>query len=720
MIRFDIQRNIWVLETVNNAYVIGVSESLGVNYIYFGRKLPYLSDYPEAKNEKDWSSFDTGEGRSREEYMPYQGIRYSEPCLKVMFKDGVRDVVLKYHSQYINGELLAITMVDEYYNLMVQLNYRIVEDCDLIVKWVKVTNNGAENIMLENVLSGTMFFPGEHEYRLTYLSGKWAGETQVKQVKVSEGKFVIESRRGTTSHHKNPFLMLDKNGEATEEFGKVYYGMLAFSGNWKMTIEKSSFNLVKVSAGINDFDFTWSLKPQETFEAPQFIIGCTDGGFGEASRRIHKFELNYIIPEENRNKIRRILYNSWEATYFDVNEENQIKLAERAASIGIELFVMDDGWFGNRNSDKSGLGDWYVNREKFPNGLTGLIKRVNELGMGFGLWLEPEMVNPDSNLYKEHPEWVYYFKTRKSTEARNQLILNLSRRDVREYIYNFIDDLLSKNNIEFIKWDMNRDFSEPGYPSQNIEEQREIWVRHVAGLYEIVGRLRIKHPNIIFQTCSGGGGRIDLGILQYFDQAWTSDNTDAFDRLRIQEGFSYAYSAKIMECWVTDETNWLTGRKLPLSYRFHSAMTGVLGIGADLTRWNEEEMKTARMFIKSYKEIRSIVQHGMLYRLSSFRNSNIYSIMYVDKVRENACVFVFSSLNSFGDEFPRIVLKGLEEEALYVVSSDIGCCDKVLSGAALMNMGIEVDINKDFESRLLRLAIVKLKNNAQESFMVQC
>jgi len=291
------------------------------------------------------------------------------------------------------------------------------------------------------------------------------------------------------------------------------------------------------------------------------------------------------------------------------------KLAEKAASLGVELFVLDDGWFGERNDDTAGLGDWYVNKKKFPHGLTSLISYVNELGMDFGLWVEPEMVNKNSNLYNLHPDWVYHFPNRLRSESRNQLVLNLAKKEVVEYIYDFMNTLLGAYNIKFIKWDMNRPFSEPGWSEASKFQQQEIWVCHVQGLYQILDRLRRKYPEVIFESCSGGGGRIDLGILQRTDQVWVSDNTDAFDRLKIQEGFSYAYPPKIMMSWVTDSPNWLNQRKLSLEYRFNVAMMGSLGIGGNLNNWSKNEIKLAKEKVIQYKKIRETIQHGDQYRL---------------------------------------------------------------------------------------------------------
>ncbi|NOU77160.1 alpha-galactosidase [Paenibacillus sp. LMG 31458] len=707
MIHFDENRMIWVLETKSMAYAIGLCETGTINQTFFGAKLPYLSDYPSATIEAEYP-FTLGSELSAEEYMGWSKAKYTEPCIKVTFSDHVRDVVLEFETWSMTTDTLTITLKDKHYPLMVHLSYKLYENIDIIERKAEIVNGGEYSIALDTALSGSTYVPKHKDYRLSYLTGKWVGETQFSQIMLPTTKMVLESRRGTTSHYANPFYALDPNGQATESVGEVYFGALAFSGNWKIAIEKDHFGLVKVSAGVNDFDFCWDLKPQSSFTTPGFFIGYTSGGFGEASRNLHRLQLQYLLPASSREKLRKVLYNSWEATSFDVLEEQQVDLAEIAASIGVELFVMDDGWFGGRNSDKAGLGDWHVNPEKFPQGLEWLISKVNALGMDFGLWVEPEMVNPDSELYRAHPDWVYHFPTRQRTEIRNQLILNLAREDVRQYIFNFMDRLLGAYNIKFIKWDMNRNFSEPGFPSALVSEHREIWVKHALGVYEIMKKLKERYPEVIFQSCSGGGGRVDLGVLQHFDQVWTSDNTDAFDRLRIQEGFSFAYCAKIMESWVTDEVNWVNQRKLSLKFRFHCAMMGNLGIGDNLLNWSELERAEASELTRLYKEIRSTVQHGDQYRLLSPRENCVSASMYVNAGKDEAVVFAFLHSNSFGNSLPRVRLAGLDKHALYSIDSD----PQHVSGEALMQIGIKLELKGDFDS-----SVIRIKRHFENSIM---
>jgi alpha-galactosidase len=374
----------------------------------------------------------------------------------------------------------------------------------------------------------------------------------------------------------------------------VWFGTLAWSGNWKIAAEVTDFMSTRINIGLNDFDFAWNLGPGETLTTPPSFGGFTAGGFGAASRTLHDFIRNKVLPRGQT--LRKVLYNSWEATHFDVDEASQIELAKLAAEMGVELFVMDDGWFHGRNSDNVGLGDWWPDVAKFPNCLKPLVDAVNDMGMDFGLWVEPEMVNPDSDLYRAHPDWVIHFPTRDRSEMRNQLILNLARSDVQDYLVTHLSRLLSENNISFIKWDMNRNVSEPGW-ADAPGDQRELWLRYVYGVYHVWETLADRHPQVVWQSCSGGGGRADLGILCLADQIWVSDNTHATARLGIQEGFSQVFPANTMEAWVTDAEH----GSVPLRFKMHVSMCGSLGVGGHLLNWTEEDRAEAAHWIAVYK-----------------------------------------------------------------------------------------------------------------------
>jgi alpha-galactosidase len=443
--------------------------------------------------------------------------------------------------------------------------------------------------------------------------------------------------------------------------------------------------------GINDWDFAWDVNPGEEFTTPGCYAGYTQQGFGDASRTLHDFIREQLLPHGRTPH--KILYNSWEATFFNVDEPSQSKLAEVAAAMGIELFVMDDGWFHNRNIDNAGLGDWWPDAKKFPNGLKGLIDNVNALGMDFGLWIEPEMVNPDSDLYRAHPDWVIHFATRDRTPARNQLVLNLGRTDVQDYLIGVIDKLLSENNIRFIKWDMNRNVSEPGWPGAPFD-QRELWVRYVRGVYNVWGALRERHPDVIWQSCSGGGGRADLGILRLADQIWVSDNTEATARLGIQEGFSFVFPANTMEAWVTDAAQ----DQLSLEFRFHVSMCGSLGVGGHLLRWTDVQRAEAARLIALYKEIRQVVQLGDQYRLHSPRHDAFSAVQYVSKDRSEGVLFAFHTHSPVPIPAFQINLRGLDPDANYQLEGE----PAPRSGLSLMQAGLRLQLG-NFKSVVLRI-----------------
>jgi alpha-galactosidase len=458
---------------------------------------------------------------------------------------------------------------------------------------------------------------------------------------------------------------------------------------------------LRVTGGFNPFDFGYRLNPGEQLETPPFYGGFTNGGMGEASRLLHRFERQFILPGGESAPVRPVLYNSWEATEFDVSEVGQLALAEKASKLGVERFVIDDGWFGQRKDDHAGLGDWYVNPEKFPHGLKPVIDRVHALGMDFGIWVEPEMVNPDSDLYRKHPEWAMNFPGRPRTEARNQLLLNLAREDVKEYVFQWLDQLVTNNDIAFLKWDYNRNWSEPGWDAVPITDQKKITVAYVHNLYDILDRLRAKHPKLEIESCSGGGGRVDLGILRRTEEVWPSDNTDALDRLTLQDGFTHAYSPGIMMAWVTDVPNSMNGRSVPLKFRFLVAMNGSLGVGGNLNKWTPEEMQAASGFVAYYKRVRSTVQRGALYRLIAPEGSEFSANEYVSADGRQAVLFAFLHSQRFGTPFPTIFLRGLAEDALYHVQAiDSGQMQEIgsASGAYLMHHGIDLKLRGDYDS----------------------
>jgi len=680
----------WVLETNRSGYAFGLNPDGQLVHTYWGPRLPRREDYPQPVTLQEWSSFNRPVHLAAEEYPGEGGPKYVEVCLKVQFADSTRDLNLRYVGAHTLGGVLNVTLHDAVYPLTVTLHYRVHTEHDLIERWSTLTNEGPDVIVIDRAWSAQWHLPaGEHD-RLSHLTGRWADEFRLHREALTPGVKVLESRRLTTSHHHQPWFTLD-HGQATEETGEVWFGVLAWSGNWKLTAEMTDFGQHRISLGINDWDFAWRLLPGEPFGTPPSVGGFTTGGFGSASRALHDYIREEVLPRGG--ELRRVLYNSWEATAFDVNESSQVELAQIAADLGVELFVVDDGWFHGRNADTRALGDWWPDAQKFPAGLQPLIKRVKALGMDFGLWVEPEMVSPDSDLYRVHPDWVIHYPTRERSEARNQLILNLARQDVQTYLIDTLDQLLREHDITFVKWDMNRNVSEPGWPDAP-GDPRELWVRYVQGLYAVWGVLKARHPHVVWQSCSGGGGRADLGILRLADQIWISDNTHAPARLDIQEGFSQVFPANTMEAWVTD-----AGRgQIPLEFRLHVSMAGSLGLGAHLAHWTPEERQLARQEISRYKFIRHIVQFGDQYRLRSAQQQAFSAVQYVTKDRRESVLFAFRTHIARPTVLPPVLLQGLDDLALYEVE---GVPD-ARSGAAWKNVGVTLALD-DFQSTVRQI-----------------
>jgi alpha-galactosidase len=596
-------------------------------------------------------------------------------------------------------ETLRIRMADPVYPFEVALYYRLTPEHDIIERWCEVRNVGDEPIQVESLAFATLHFPnGTTE--LTSVTGIWAREFTTSRERLPSGLRIIEQRALQTGHQSNPFFLLNRPGQAWEETGMVYFGALAYSGAWRLSFEELTTLDVRCQAGYNPFDFSLTLAPGESHMTPAVVIGVSNEGWGGASRRLHAYTLERVLPASPEiPAVRPVLYNSWEATYFNLSHQGQVELARKAAAIGVELFCVDDGWFGERRSDRAGLGDWTVSRDVFPNGLQPLIHEVHNLGMQFGLWVEPEMVNPDSALYCSHPDWVLHFPGRSRTEWRHQLLLDLGRREVIHYVYDVLTQLLNEHRIDFIKWDMNRYVTEPG----SVVGQA-VWRAHTAGVYEIMDRLRAAFPRLQIESCSAGGGRVDLGVLARTDEVWTSDNTDAYERIRIQEGCSLAYPARVMAAWVTHSRNHQTGMISPLNLRFDVAMRGVLGIGSDLNELDDMELAEYASYIAFYKLIRHVVQRGALYRLQRLEEHGTSVVEYVLPDRREAVYSVAVQSAQLGWLRPPAPLRGLDPHATYTIMARNDAEAGRMSGYELMIAGIPGDAGRGVAySRTLHL-----------------
>ena len=707
-IRYDDAARIFRMDAADVSYVLGVNENGELQTLYWGKRLRPADPFPAAHSIGGSSAFDLSVNTTPQEFAGWGGGLYVVPDLKITFPDGNRDLVLHYLSHSIRDNMLTIVLKDISRDVKVDLLYEIDPATGVLARSARIENDTKETFTIEQAFAATWNLPGSSDYQLRYLTGRWAGEWDLQQQAMHPGKVVLESRRGSTGDEMNPWFAIERDRQPDQDTGAVWFGALGWSGSWQINVEEDWANRVRVTGGFTPFDFAYVLAPGQSLDTPKFYGGYSNTGIGGASRLLHRFELDSVVPEAPHRKMRPVLYNSWEATGFDVNEAGQEALAEKAASIGVERFVMDDGWFGERKNEHAGLGDWYVNRQKFPHGLKPLIDKVHSLGMDFGLWVEPEMVNPNSDLYRKHPDWVLNFPERPRTEGRNQLVLNLARPDVRAYVYGSLDKLLNENDIAFLKWDYNRNWSEPGWPAAPLDEQKEVYVKYVQNLYGILAELRAKHPHVEIEACSGGGARVDLGIMRYTDEVWPSDNTDPFDRLRIQDGFSYAYAPGVMMAWVTDSPNWMNNRSTSLEYRFLSSMQGGLGIGANLNKWTPADFATAKSMVAEYRNVRATVQDGALYRLISPLNGSEYSATEsVSRDSQEAVVFAFLHSSREGQPYPRLFLSGLDPEAVYSIHAHIGKLDDGVperaSGDYWMHHGIGVLLRGDFQAAFFTL-----------------
>ena len=625
-------------------------------------------------------------------YPIYGEASFKEACLVVLREDGSRSSRLEFVEDRIveggEGEsVLVLVFRDTLVGLVLEHRFSVFWELDVVARSVTVRNLGAESLSLERVLSGALPLP-PGDYDAYTLHGQWGREFELRRRPLLPGKFTTESRRGISSHEAHPWFAVRPRGEAAEHQGPTWFGSLAWSGNWIGVFETERNDAVSITMGIQPFDFAWRLGPGEQFSSPELVGGYSEEGLGGAARLLHLYDERVQLPENQRERLRPVLYNSWEATHFDVRAEQQLELARKAAALGVELFVVDDGWFGARNNDRAGLGDWTVNAQKLPGGLHQLVDEVHRLGMQFGIWVEPEMVNPDSELYRAHPDWAYHANGREPTLGRNQLVLNFARQDVQEAIHAQLERLLTDHGtIDFVKWDHNRAWTEVGWPEQP-SQQREVWVRHVRGVYDLFARLRSEFPNLLIESCAGGGGRADLGILRWTDQVWTSDNTDAADRLSIQYGYSRAHSPRTMVNWVTDVPNQQTGRAAPLEFRFHVAMQGVLGVGGDIGRWASEDLDVAQRLIAVYKELRPVVQHGRQYWLLPPAPIGPCGVQYVSDLAEQTVVFLYQVRGLVGAGMRRARLHGLQPDRRYRRDED----GAESTGAALMGAGIPLDL----------------------------
>lgn len=716
MIQFEEKRKHFYLHTRNTTYAMGIFQNKLLLHLYWGKRLQngVFCNYEKEMGWHDFAPCDYGSYSTDilpHEYPTYGSADLRKPSFHATYDDGssISKFVYKGHTilqgkpalaglpatyceNTDEAETLVMQLHDKVKNVDVFLTYTVFEELDAITRSVKIVNGG-KTMKLDTVLSATIDFYGMPECDFIHLDGAWARERAVTRNRIVSGNQNVESRQGASSHLHNPFIAICEK-DATEKHGNVYGMSLVYSGNFIAGIEMNPYHCQRAYIGINPFQFQWVLETGESFQTPEAVLVYSADGIGGMSRIYHRLYRTRLCRGKYRDTERFVLLNNWEATYFDFNEEKIVKIAEKAAEIGIDTMVLDDGWFGVRNDDTNGLGDWYENKEKLPNGLNGLAEKVNQLGMRFGLWFEPEMVSPRSNLFGKHPDWILQSKGRISTLARNQFTLDLSREAVCDFIIESVSNILNKANIEYVKWDMNRYMTEVGSGLLSTDRQGEVMHRYMLGLYHVLEVLTSRFPNVLFEGCAGGGGRFDPGMLYYMPQIWTSDDSDAVERMEIQYGTSLVYPYSVMGAHVSACPNHQVGRTTPFGKRCNVALPGQFGFELDLNKCTSEELEIAREKIEQYRELQHVFHKGDCYRLKSPFDSNISVIEFVSEDKQTIILSIESkkATPNAADEY--ICMEGLEDTAIYE------CDGEIFAGDYLMYKGVHFKNNKEHSSSM--------------------
>ncbi len=760
MIRI-IEENWFVLETERTTYAFRVLPTGQLEHLYYGRMLTlperddaavsalaaltekhafqpgnscqYDAEHPEytlddMRLEASWG----GKGDLREPFVeivhPNGGRTCDFKFMSAETKDGKEPfgTLPGSYDEKGNVETLSVRLYDAYNAVALDLDYYVYESCDVITRRAKLTNDGGKPVTVLRLLSAQLDFdlPG---YVLTTFHGAWAREMQREDRLLSSGKLVNESFTGTSSSRANPFVMLHP-AETTEDSGDCYASNLIYSGNHYEAVEVSPFGKTRFVTGINPRGFAWTLEKDGSLESPEAVLTYSPDGFNGMSRNMHRFVRDHIVRGEWKKKERPVLLNSWEAAYFKIDEGKLLKLAKAAKDVGVELFVMDDGWFGERNDDTSSLGDWSVNLKKLPNGLSGLAEKITALGLSFGIWVEPEMVSVNSELYRAHPDWSMDIPNTLHSEGRNQRVLDLANPAVQDWMIEAMTKVFHSARISYVKWDMNRPFSDVYSKALPPERQGEVFHRYVLGLYRVMGELTERFPRILFEGCASGGNRFDLGILSYFPQIWASDDTDPLCRASIQTGYSYGYPMSTVSAHVSASPNHQTLRETPLETRFNVAAFGVLGYELNLCDLKAEELKAIKAQIELYKEWRSVLQFGDFYRGRAFQgietngvsragvipaggyDGNLTEWTAVAPDKSRAVGFLMQKLASPNTQFHTYFARGLEPEARYRFTNRQLKYDVRLFGD-LVNTVSPVHFKQD--SAVLNLVARFLKENGE-------
>ena len=704
-ITFDEKRKIFKLDMLDSTYAIGIREGYLI-HLYYGKKIPddnlldlpfrgyfatispknvHVDDYKFSLDVQPMEYSCNGSGDYRLAALSIKDsmgrtttdIRYLDHKI-YDGKPKLKGLPATYCNDDSEAQTLELITIDSFTGAKVTLYYTAFANYSVITESVKVENTGKETFEIEKVASCCVNFPSM-DYNMINLSGVWSRERRVITRHLAHGIQSVASKRGSSSHNHNPFVALvdDKGGE---DFGDAFGFNLVYSGNFSADIETDYLDCTRLVMGINPIDFTWVVEPGDEFQSPEVVMVYSDSGMGKMSRTFHDLYNNNLIRGEWKNKKRPLLINSWEGSGFDFDQETLVRYAKEAKKLGIELLVMDDGWFGHRDSDNSSLGDWFVNESKLKGGLTKLIERVNAEGVQFGIWYEPEMISEDSELYKDHPDWCVHVEGREQSPARQQFVIDMTRQDVRDCIFNQMYDVLSKNNIAYLKWDYNRAITEPGSALLDARHSKEFFHRFILGTYELMDRITSAFPHILFESCAGGGGRFDAGMLYYMPQAWASDNTDPIERLTIQFGTTMCYPASSMGAHVSacDRTG--------IETKAAVAMAGTFGYELDPKEMSEEDKEKVKEQVKDYHRYYNVIHFGDLYRIIAPTDDEFKCAWeYVAKDKSEALLTVVIK-NRAPHDFLLIKMKGLDPDKMYRDETD----GEIYSGALLMNAGINL------------------------------
>ena len=718
MIKFNEQTKIFHLQTPNSSYQILISHKGHISHVYYGTKigdddLSYLTRQMEYgfSNQEIFR-----EKHSLLDFLPMEyptdGIGdFRESALAISDAENHNGVELIYRNHKIIEETvqipglpcvfaenskcqtLVITTEDAVLNVEVDLFYTIFDDCDAIVRWAKIKNNSRKTIFVNKALSAA-FDMDDNNFDMITLHGSWARERHIDRRPIHMGKQGVVSKRGETSHQEHPFLAI-LHKTATENAGNVYGVNFIYSGNFVAEVQKNQFDSLRVTMGINPENFRWKLNSGDAFETPQAVLVFSDKGLNGMSHAFHDLYREHLIRSPFKAKPRPILINNWEATYFNFNTEKLLEIARQSKKDGIEMLVMDDGWFGKRNNDDCSLGDWVVNEEKINGGLKNLVEQVNKIGLKFGIWFEPEMISPDSDVFRAHPDWAIQIPGRVPGMSRQQLVLDIVNPDARNFAYESVAKILKSANIEYVKWDMNRQLSDIGTPSLPADQLGEYFHRYVLAVYEMQERLISDFPNLLLENCSGGGARFDPGMLYYSPQIWCSDDTDAIERLSIQEGTALMYPLSSMGAHVSVCPNHAVGRVTPFKTRGHVALSGTFGYELDITKLSDDEHSQVQKQVQNYKDYSHIVRDGDYYRIASYRENNEFDCWAsITKDKKQALVTFVQVLNHPNYKSRFVKIPGLAQDKKYKVTyvdeDQTKLPPVILTGETLQNAGLYI------------------------------